>query len=48
MAGTGVGLALCRRIAHRYGGDITVRSEVDRGSTFEVTFGGPDLNPPAP
>ena len=36
--GTGIGLAVCQRIADQCGGAISVRSSVGEGSTFTVTL----------
>ncbi len=35
-SGSGVGLAFCRRIVDAHGGEITVQSQIGRGSTFTV------------
>ncbi len=38
--GTGLGLSLARAVARAHGGDITVNSTPDTGSTFSVTLPG--------
>jgi PAS domain S-box-containing protein len=37
-AGSGIGLAICKTIADRYGWTLNVRSQPGQGSTFEVTL----------
>jgi signal transduction histidine kinase len=37
-SGTGLGLSIAQWIAHVHGGEITVQSELGKGSTFEVSL----------
>ena len=38
ITGTGLGLTLARDVVRLHGGDITLRSELDKGSTFTVSI----------
>lgn len=40
ITGSGLGLSIIRRVAALYKGDVTVRSEPDRGTVFTVTLHG--------
>ncbi|WP_224248731.1 sensor histidine kinase [Hyalangium gracile] len=40
--GSGLGLALCRRIMHVHGGELRIAASTPQGTTFALTFPEPD------
>jgi len=43
IEGTGLGLAFARQVAQMHGGDLSLESELDRGSTFTFSMPKPKL-----
>jgi signal transduction histidine kinase len=43
--GTGIGLALCKRIAENHNGTIEVESKIGEGTKFTLLLPGSSVNP---
>jgi light-regulated signal transduction histidine kinase (bacteriophytochrome) len=45
FSGTGIGLAICKKIVDRHGGDLSVESAVGQGSTFSFDLAQTERRP---